>query len=55
MAINKNWSIPEINFARSDTDSMFGIELSSNMDIQLKDIEARIGEARGNTRLDFGF
>ena len=51
MAANKNWTIPEINFSQSDTETMLGIELSSTSDIELKDIEARIGETRGNSRL----
>lgn len=53
MAVNKNWTMPEINFKRTDTSTTIGIELSSDMPISLNDIEARNGETRGNGRLDY--
>lgn len=53
MAVNKNWTIPEINFQRRDTNTTIGIELSSDMPINLDEIEARNGETRGNKRLDY--
>ena len=53
MAVNKNWTIPEIDFNREDTDTTIGIQLTSDWPIELADIEARNGETRGSSRLDY--
>ena len=53
MAVNKNLTIPKIEWEREDTATTLGLNVKSELEIDLSDIEMRNGETRGNTRLDY--
>ena len=53
MAVNKNMTIPTIQWALENTDTTIGMSLRSQWEIDQSDIEMRNGETRGNSRLDF--
>ena len=53
MAVNKNLTIPKIEWEREDTATTLGLNVKSELEIDLSDVEMRNGETRGNTRLDY--
>ena len=53
MAVNKNFTIPKIEWEREDTATTLGLNVKSELEIDVSDVEMRNGETRGNTRLDY--